>query len=71
MIDWAEQDADMAGSHRALVRAARNAYRTALSHGLPIAIWQDNRVVEIPPEQIRESLNLWRDWSSPLDRPWW
>jgi len=38
----------------ALRRAAKNARKLAVFHNTHLIIWQDNRVVKIPPNKIAE-----------------
>jgi len=68
MIKWTKQDADMAGSRKAILRAARRACEAARMHGLPVAVLKDNRVVEIPPDQLKFSSDLDTEESRPIER---
>ena len=53
MRQWSPENADMAGALPAMIRAARRARVDAKRHGTPLVIWQDGKIVHIPPEQIR------------------
>ena len=43
---------DSEGMTRAMARAIRAAVREHKLLGFPIVVWQDGKVVEIPPEEI-------------------
>ena len=45
MIQWTEQDADMAGSQAAMLRAARRACELVKMHGHPNAISRNGKLV--------------------------
>ena len=36
----------------ALIEAAWSAQRVHEAHGVPLVIWRDGKVVEVPPEEI-------------------
>ncbi len=39
---------------QALQRAAKNAREQAILHNTPLIIWEDNRIVRLSPDEIRE-----------------
>jgi hypothetical protein len=47
-----ENFADTARVTEAVREAGRQARRLHKQRGVPIVVWQDGKVVEIPPEQI-------------------
>jgi hypothetical protein len=47
-----EKDRDMAGTRKAMIRAARRAAEIARQHNQPILLWQDGRVVEVMPDNL-------------------
>ncbi len=57
MIKRTEENADMAGSHAAMIRAARRACQLAKMHGLPVAISRAGKVVQVPPEEVLAELD--------------
>ena len=57
MIKRTEENADMAGSHAAMFRAARRACERAKMHGLPVAISRAGKVVALPPEEVIAALD--------------
>jgi len=42
----------LAGSRRAIIRAARRAADLARQHHQPLALWQDGKVVEVYPDDL-------------------
>jgi nicotinamidase-related amidase len=45
-------DNGMAGTRKAMIRAARRAAEIARQHNQPILLWQDGRVVEVMPDDL-------------------
>lgn len=39
---------------QALQRAAKNAREQAILHNTPLIIWEDNHIVRLSPDEIRE-----------------
>jgi len=58
MIRETEENADMIGSHAAMLRAVRRACERARMHGLPIAISRDGKVTGTSPENVLAELAL-------------
>ena len=52
MTTTPEEDRDMAGSRRAIIRAARRAAEIARQHNQPVLLWQDGKVVEVMPDDL-------------------
>jgi len=57
MTEYAEQNADMAGTYPALCRAARRAAELARMHGALIPIYRDGKIVKITPEEFLAELD--------------
>ena len=57
MIKRTEENADMAGSQAAMIRAARRACELAKIYKHPIAISRGGKVVEVPPEEVLAELD--------------
>lgn len=51
-VNIAERLADRARMDRAMRRAARDAAIRHKQAGVPLVVWRDGKVVEIPPEEI-------------------
>lgn len=49
MID---QDDDMLGADRAIVRAARRAAELARQHGQKLILWKDGQIVRVDPDDL-------------------
>ena len=45
---------DLLGSYPAMLRAAQRAREAARIHGTPLVIMQNGKVVEIPPDKIKD-----------------
>ena len=43
---------DMAGSRKAMIRAARAAADLARQHNQPLILWRDGKVVEVMPDDL-------------------
>ena len=56
MIRRVEENADMIGSHAALLRAVRRACEEARMHGLPVAFSREGKVVNASPEDVLAEL---------------
>jgi len=52
MKDIPEEDRDMAGSRKAMIRAARRAADVARQHHQPVLLWRDGQVVEVMPDDL-------------------
>jgi hypothetical protein len=52
MMQWTEQNSDMAGSQAAMIRAARRAREVARQNNQPLVLWQDGKVVEVMPDDL-------------------
>jgi hypothetical protein len=52
MMQWSEENQDMAGSQAAMIRAARRARDLARQHNQPLALWKDGKVVKVMPEDL-------------------
>jgi hypothetical protein len=52
MKDWSEEDLDMVGSRKAIIRAARRAAELARQHNQPLILWRDGKVVEVMPDDL-------------------
>lgn len=52
MMQWSEENQDMAGSQAAMVRAARRARDLAKQNGQPLAFWRDGKVVRVSPDEL-------------------
>ncbi len=52
-INIAERLKDRPRIQKALRDAVQKAIRTHKLMGVPIVVWQDGKVVEIPPEEIK------------------
>jgi hypothetical protein len=52
MKAFPEEDRDMAGSRKAMIRAARRAAELARQHHQPILLWRDGQVVEVMPDDL-------------------
>jgi len=48
------ENADMAGTYPAMLRAAQRAREVARLHGTPLVVMQKGKVVEIPPDKIKD-----------------
>jgi DNA-directed RNA polymerase subunit K/omega len=44
----------MIGSYPAMIRAAQRAREIARMYRTPLVLWQDGKVVEIPPDEIED-----------------
>ena len=47
-----KEDRGMAGTRKAMIRAARRAAEIARQHNQPVLLWQDGKVVEIMPDDL-------------------
>jgi len=47
-----EQDPDMAGSRKAIIRAARRAAELARQHRQPVLLWRDGHVAQVMPDDL-------------------
>jgi len=52
MINWSEDNQDMAGSQAAMVRAARRARELAKQTNQPLVFWRDGKIVKIAPDDL-------------------
>jgi hypothetical protein len=52
MTAVSHEDRDMAGSRKAIVRAARRAAELARQHNRPLVLWRDGKVVEVMPDDL-------------------
>lgn len=48
------KNADMAGTYPAMLRAAQKAREVARRHKTPLVVMQKGKVVEIPPDKIKD-----------------
>ena len=54
MIKSSRKAADLIGTYPAMLRAAQRAREVARMHKTPLVLWQDGKVVEIPPDEIED-----------------
>lgn len=47
-----DQDKDMLGARKAMIRAARAAADLARQHNQPLILWRDGKVVEVMPDDL-------------------
>lgn len=52
MIQWTEEDKDMAGTQAAMIRAARRARELARQNCQPLILWRNGQVVEVWPNEL-------------------
>lgn len=52
MTTTPEEDRDMAGSRKAMIRAARAAAELARRHNQPLILWRDGKIVEVMPDDL-------------------
>jgi hypothetical protein len=54
VIKLSRKNADMNGAYPAMLRAAQRAREVARMYKTPLVLWQDGKVVEIPPDEIED-----------------
>lgn len=47
-----EQDRDMVGSRKAIIRAARRAAELARQYNQPLLLWQNGQITEVIPDDL-------------------
>jgi len=47
-----EEDRDMTGSRKAVIRAARRAAEVARQHNQPLLLWRDGQVDRVMPDDL-------------------
>jgi hypothetical protein len=52
MVSWSSDNAEMAKTHEAMLRAALRAREIAISSGTSLAVWRDGRVVLVSPSEL-------------------
>lgn len=52
MIKDIENDPDMQGSRRAIIRASRRAAEIAKQHNQPLILWKDGKIVKVPVDEL-------------------
>jgi len=47
-----QEGRDIAGSRKAIIRAARRAAEAARQHHQPVLLWRDGKVAEVMPDDL-------------------